>query len=61
MSNRTIRQNNKGAYRKMESNHGPEVPDLGETLEETGLPSGYGSGTRQAIRNKEVSDQRPLS
>ena len=33
MSNRT-RQNNKGADRKIESNHSPEIPDRGETSEE---------------------------
>ena len=38
MSNRT-RQNNKGADRKMESNDSPEIPDRGETSQESGLPS----------------------
>ena len=41
MSNRT-RKNNKGAdrIRKMESKNSPEIPDRGETSEESGLPSG---------------------
>ena len=43
MSNRT-RQNSKGADRKVESNDSPEIPDRGETSEETGLPSGQKNG-----------------
>ena len=41
MNNRT-RQNNNGADEKMESNDSPEIPDIGETSEEPGLPSGLG-------------------
>ena len=39
MSNRT-RQNNKRADRKMQSNDSPEIPDMEETSDEPGLPSG---------------------
>ena len=43
VSNRT-RQNNKRADRKRESNDSPEIPDMGETSEELGLPSGQSNG-----------------
>ena len=39
MSNRT-RQKTKGADRQMESNDSSDIPDMGETSAEPGLPDG---------------------
>ena len=39
MSNRT-RQENKRGESKVESNDSPEIPDMGETSDIPGLPSG---------------------
>ena len=39
-----LRQKNKTADRRMESNDSPESPDREETSEEPGLPSGQKNG-----------------
>ena len=38
------RQNNKRTDRKMKSNDSPEIPDRGETSEESGIPLGQTNG-----------------